>query len=90
LFSYSNESENIWKIIVEQAKRKYDLMVSKEDIITGYLLSAIISRNGLICDFKKSSFDKSSDFFVGENNIPRDLFKGFRIKSRRYDMSNIS
>ncbi len=65
-------------------------MVSKEDIIIGYLLSAIISRNGLVCDFKKSSFDKNADFFVGEQNIPRNLLKGFKIKTRRYDMCNIS
>lgn len=58
MFGYSNASETIWKIIVEQCSQKYRVPVSKEDIIPGYLLGAIIEKIGLVCDFRRSAFDK--------------------------------
>jgi len=54
MFGYSNDAENIWKIIVEQCSSKYKITVSKEDVVAGFLLGSIIDRIGLVCDFRRS------------------------------------
>lgn len=60
-------------------------------MIPGYLLGAIIDRFGLICDFRRSAFDKHNvQFFVKAGNIPKDLLSGFKMRTRRYDLSSIS
>ena len=71
LFSYSFRAENIWKVIVNEISKQYRVVISKEDIITGYLLSAICIKNGLICNFSKSILRKDAGFFVREDTIPR-------------------
>jgi len=46
---------------------------------------------GLACDFRRSTFNKHNvEFFVKSGNIPKDLFIGFKVKIRRYDLSSIS
>jgi hypothetical protein len=91
MFGYSNTAESIWKIIVEQSNQKYKVAVSKEDLIPGYLLGAIIDRFGLVCDFRRPVFDKHNvQFFVKSGNIPKELFLGFKMRTRRYDLSSIS
>lgn len=91
LFSYSNNSEALWKSIVEQSRQKYRIIISKEDLIPGYLLSSIIERMGIDCNFRRSSFNKHEiDFFAKSDNLPRDLFVGFRMKIRRYDLTSLS
>lgn len=70
---------------------KHKVTISKEDVVPGYLLSAIIEKLGLICDFRKTTFDKQQvQFFIKSDNIPKDLFVGFRIHIRRYDLASIS
>ena len=41
LFSYSTHSEGIWRMIVKQVKKVYDIVISKEDIFPGFLLGGI-------------------------------------------------
>jgi hypothetical protein len=65
--------------------------VSKEDVIAGYLMGSIVERIGLVCDFRRSAFNKHNvEFFVKSGNIPKDLLAGFKMKIRRYDLSSIS
>jgi hypothetical protein len=60
-------------------------------LIPGYLLGAIIDRFGLVCDFRRSAFNKHNvQFFVKSGNIPKDLFVGFKMRARRFDLSSIS
>lgn len=47
LFSYSSRSENIWRLIVKEVNKRYGVVVSKEDIIVGYLLGGIINGIGI-------------------------------------------
>lgn len=47
------------------------MIVSKEDVIGGYLLSGIVSKLSIECDFKQKTFLKQKKFFVHENIIPR-------------------
>jgi hypothetical protein len=78
-------------VIVEQCRVKYRAVVSKEDLIPGYLLSSVVERIGLHCNFRQSSFNKHEiDFFAKDGNIPKDLLLSFRIKVRRYDLAAIS
>lgn len=58
LFSYSSKSEAIWRVIVKQIKEIYDIVISKEDILPGYLLGAILHKNGILCDFKSNDFNR--------------------------------
>ena len=65
LFSYSNESEHLWKIVVEQCKLRFRIAVSREDLIPGYLLSSVTEQLGVNCNMRQSSFDKHQvDFFA--------------------------
>lgn len=65
------------------------MIVSKEDVVGGYLLSAIVSKLSLDCDFKQKSFLKQKKFFVHENILPREAFITFIPKTRHYDMEAI-
>ena len=58
LFSYSAKSESIWKIVVREINKKYRIIVSKEDVIPGYLLGAIMHRNGIDCFYKSPEFNR--------------------------------
>ena len=58
LFSYSAKSESIWKIIVREINKKYRIIVSKEDVIPGYLLGGIMYRNGIDCYYKNPEFNR--------------------------------
>jgi hypothetical protein len=90
-FGYSNAAESIWKVVVEQSHLRYQISLSKEDVIPGYLFSALLQRMGILCDFRRSAFDKHAvQFFVRSGNIPKDLLVGFKMKLRRYDLSAIS
>lgn len=91
MFGYSNSSENIWRLIVEQCGLKHKVIITKDDVIPGYLLSSIIEKLGLVCNFRDSTFDKYKvKFFIKSGNIPKDLFVGLKMCVRRYDLGNIS
>lgn len=91
IFGYSNNAEAVWRVVVEQCGTRFKVALSKEDLLPGYLLSSLLERFGLICDFRRSSFSKHAvQFFVSSGNIPRDLLLGFRVRTRRYDLPAIS
>jgi hypothetical protein len=71
---------------VKEASKRHRMIVSKEDVVGGYLLSGIVDKLGLECDFKQKSFVKQKKFFVHENIIPRDVLITFMPKTRQYDM----
>ncbi len=71
---------------MNEASKRYRIIVSKEDVVGGYLLSGIVGKVGLECDFKHKSFMKQKKFFVQENIIPREVLITFMPKSRQYDM----
>lgn len=52
MFSYTLKAENIWKVIVNEINKKFKLVISKEDIIPGYILSALSEKMGITFDFK--------------------------------------
>ena len=56
---------------MNEASSRYRMVVSKEDVIGGYLLSGIVYRLGLECDFKQKGLMKQKKFFVHENILPR-------------------
>jgi hypothetical protein len=58
LFSYGNKSEVIWRVIVKEVKKINDVVVSKEDILPGFLLASIIHEHGIECDFKINDFSR--------------------------------
>ena len=90
LFSYSAKSESIWKTVVREINKKYGIIVSKEDILPGYLLGGIVHRNGIDCFFKTPLLDREREFFVNENTIPREFLIKFVPKVRRYDLEAVS
>lgn len=89
-FSYSTKSEAIWKIVVRQVKQIYNIALSKEDIIPGFLLASIMDRNGIECDYKTPELKRNSKFFVKENLIPKSLLVGFFVRERMYNLESIS
>ena len=58
LLSYSAKSESIWKTIVREVNKKYGIIISKEDVIPGYLLGGIMYRNGIDCFYKIPEFNR--------------------------------
>lgn len=52
LFSYSSRSEAIWRAIVIHIKNKYRIVISKEDVLPGYLLGGIMNKLGIVCDYR--------------------------------------
>lgn len=65
------------------------MIVSKEGVIGGYLLSGLVEKVGLDCDLKVKSFLKNKKLFVEEDILPREVFQRFRAKVRRYDMESL-
>lgn len=65
-------------------------MISKEDIIPGYLLGGIMTGSGIECDYKTQSLNRKETFFVKQSTVPRDLLLGFIPRVRRYDLDTIS
>ena len=63
-----------------QIKRKYDVIISKEDILPGFLLGGIFYRFGIECNFKDETFSRDMEFFIKQKTIPRTLFYGFKLK----------
>ena len=91
LFGRGIESDSLWKTITQYCKEHFRVIITKDDIIGGYLLASLVERIGLNCDFRQSSFDKHEvDFFGKDDNLPKDLFTGFRIKIRRYNLGGLS
>jgi hypothetical protein len=50
--------------VVKEASKKYRIIVSKEDVISGYLLSAIFYKSKINGNFKYKAFRKSEALFV--------------------------
>ena len=65
------------------------MIVSKEDVVAGYLLAGIVWRLGVECDFKVKGFLKQKKFFVNENVIPREVFVTFGMRTRMFDMEAV-
>jgi hypothetical protein len=49
---------------VNEASKRHRVIVSKEEVVAGYLLSAIVDKLGLECDFKVKTLLKQKKFFV--------------------------
>lgn len=58
LFSYSSSSENIWRLIVKEVNKRFKVVVSKEDIIPGYLLGGIMGTIGINCEYKTPNLNR--------------------------------
>jgi hypothetical protein len=66
------------------------LIISKEDIIPGYLLGGITEFIGIDCDFKTPNLHRKEPFFVRQHTIPRDMLFNFYTRVRRYDLDSVS
>lgn len=56
---------------MKEASKRYRMIVSKEDVIPGFILSGIVHKLSLECDFKQKTFLKHKKFFIHENILPR-------------------
>ena len=91
VFGYSNGAESVWRVVVEQCNQRHKTTISKEDLIPGYLLSAVLEKVGINCDFRRNVFNKNNvKFFVRSGNLPREMMTGFSVRTRRYDLAPIS
>ncbi len=71
---------------MNEASKRHRVIVSKEEVVAGYLLSAIVDKLGLECDFKVKTLLKQKKFFVHENILPREVLTAFVPRVRQFDM----
>lgn len=73
-------------MIVKEVNKKFKVVISKEDILAGYLLGGIMDTIGIDCDYKTPELNRKESFFIRKSSLPRELLLNFYPKMRRYDL----
>lgn len=82
IVSQNDRTDRIWRIVIQEVKRKYNLTFSREDLSVGYFLSSLFQKSGLTFNYQYLSKDKN--YFRAPNCLRKDFVTGFQMDTNSY------